>query len=163
LAFTSSASTNTAEFWDGESGREAVTESQVPLAVRQQHDLAEHSAFPQHLVRSARLFERQPLRNQRLDLALFEQVEQREQVLTEPRRFQPHQPLDAVRHHALSAGLEQIAQDEPTQLSGLANRMTAPAARSNASPTHFRLEAVGHHAAALAQGVAGAPQIVSPD
>jgi hypothetical protein len=28
----------------------------LPLAVRQQHDLAEHSAFAQHLVRAARLF-----------------------------------------------------------------------------------------------------------
>ena len=51
--------------------------SHVPLAVRQQHDLAEHSAFAQHLVRAARLFERQPLRDQGLDLALFEQVQQR--------------------------------------------------------------------------------------
>ena len=47
-----------------------------PLAVRQQHDLAEHSAFTQHVVRAARLFERQPLRDQGLDLALFEQVQE---------------------------------------------------------------------------------------
>jgi hypothetical protein len=49
----------------------------IRLAVRQQHDLAEHSAFAQHLVRAARLFEGQPLRDQRLDPALFEQVQQR--------------------------------------------------------------------------------------
>jgi hypothetical protein len=30
-------------------------------------------------------------------------------------------------------------------------------------PAHFRLEAVGHHASTFAQGVAGAPQIVSAD
>src|SRR6266542_2617773 len=83
--------------------------------------------------------------------------------MTEPRGVQPHQPLDAVRHHALSARLEPIADDEPTQFSGLANGMTPLAAGSHASPTHFRLEAVGYHAAALAQGVAGAPQIVSAD
>src|SRR5439155_2745005 len=81
--------------------------------------------------------------------------------MTEPRRFEPHQPLDAVRHDALSAWLEPIAQDEPTQFSGLANGMTPLAAGSHASPTHFRLEAAGYNAAALAQGVAGAPQIVS--
>ena len=75
----------------------------------------------------------------------------------------PHQPLDAVRHHALSARPEPIAEDEPTQFSGLANGMTPLAAGSHASPTHFRLETVGYHAAALAQGVAGAPQIVSAD
>src|SRR6266545_256857 len=83
--------------------------------------------------------------------------------MTEPRGFQPHQPLDAVRHHALSARLEPIADDEPTQFSGLANGMTPAAAGSHASPTHFRLEAVGHHAAALPQGGAGTPQIVSAD
>src|SRR5213078_4435882 len=83
--------------------------------------------------------------------------------MAEPRRFEPHQPLDAVRHHALSAGLEPIADDEPTQFSGLANGMTSPATGRHATPTHFRLEAVGHHTAALAQSVAGAPQIVSAD
>src|SRR5256885_4534058 len=83
--------------------------------------------------------------------------------MAEPRRFEPHQPLDAVRHHALSAGLEPIAEDVPTQFNGLAKGMTPLAAGSYASPTHFRLEAVDHHAAALPQGVAGAPQIVSTD
>src|SRR5262245_54477038 len=83
--------------------------------------------------------------------------------MTEPRRLEPHQPLDAVGHHALSAGLEPIADDEPTQFSGLAKRMTAFAAGSHASPAHFRLEAVGHHAAALAQGVTRAPEIGSPN
>src|SRR5215831_13560663 len=83
--------------------------------------------------------------------------------MTEQRRLEPHQPLDAVRHHALSAGLEPTADDEPAQFSGLANGMTPSAAGSHASPTHFRLEAVGHHAAPFAQGVAGAPQIVSAD
>src|SRR5215831_10357696 len=83
--------------------------------------------------------------------------------MAEPRRFEPHQPLDAVRHHALSAGLEPIAEDEPTQFGGLAKGMTPLAAGSHASPTHFRLETVGHHAATHAQGVAGAPQIVSAD
>ena len=56
---------------------DAVAGRHLPLAVRQQHDLAEHSAFAEHLVRAARLFERQPLRDQRLDLALFQQVQQR--------------------------------------------------------------------------------------
>src|SRR5689334_1230437 len=83
--------------------------------------------------------------------------------MTEPRRFEPHQPLDAVRHHALSAGLEPIAENEPSQFSGLANGMTSSTAGSHASLPHFRLEAVRHDAATLAQGVAGTPQIVSAD
>src|SRR5262249_24282535 len=81
--------------------------------------------------------------------------------MAEPHRFESHQPLNAVRHPALSPGLEPVAQDEPTQLSGLPKRMTPLAAGSHASSTHFRLEATGHHTAALAQGVAGAPQIIS--
>src|SRR6516164_5611323 len=83
--------------------------------------------------------------------------------MPEPCRSNTHQPLDAVWHHALSPGLEPIADDEPTQLGRLANAMTPAAAVNHAPPTHLRLEAVGHHAAALAQSVAGAPQIVSAD
>src|SRR5215472_10686945 len=83
--------------------------------------------------------------------------------MAEPRRFEPHKPLDAVGHHALSAGLEPIADDEATQLGGLANGMTPFAADSHAPSAHFRLEAVGDHAPTLAQGVARAPKIVSPD
>lgn len=49
----------------------------IPLSVWQQYDLAEHSAFAQHLVRLARLFERQASRDQGLYLSLFEQVQQR--------------------------------------------------------------------------------------
>ena len=63
-----------------EPAEDAVTGSHVPLAVRQQHDLAEHSAFAQHFVRAARLFERQPLRDQGLGLAFFEQVQQRAEL-----------------------------------------------------------------------------------
>src|SRR5215467_14683492 len=83
--------------------------------------------------------------------------------MAEPRRFEPHQPLHAVRHHALLAGLEPIADDVPTQLSGLAKGMTPLATGRHASPAHFRLEAVGHDTATLAQGVAGTPQIFSTD
>jgi hypothetical protein len=41
-----------------ELGGNAMKGSPVPLAVRQQNNFAEHSAFAQHLVRTARLFER---------------------------------------------------------------------------------------------------------
>jgi len=46
------------------------------LAVRQQHYFPEHSALSQHLVRSARLLDRNPLRDQTLDLAFLKQVQQ---------------------------------------------------------------------------------------
>src|SRR5215472_2453642 len=83
--------------------------------------------------------------------------------MAEPRRFEPHQPLDAVRHHALSARLEPITHHKPTQFRGLANGMTPPAAGRHTSPTQLRLESVGHHAATLTQSIARAPQIVSAD
>src|SRR5690349_3522664 len=83
--------------------------------------------------------------------------------MPEPPWFEPHQPLDAVWRHALSAGLEPIADDSPTQLGGLPYGMTSSVGGSHPSPPHFRLEAVDHYTAALAEGFAGAPQIVSPD
>ena len=46
------------------------------LAVRQQHNLAQHSTLSQHLMRASRFFERQSLCDQRFDLALLEKVEQ---------------------------------------------------------------------------------------
>lgn len=49
----------------------------APLAIRQQHDLAEYPTFAPRLVRAAGLFERQPLRDKGPDLALFQQVQQR--------------------------------------------------------------------------------------
>src|SRR5262245_37254205 len=83
--------------------------------------------------------------------------------MAEPRRLEPHQPLDAVGHHSLAAGLEPIAEDEPTQFSCLTKGMTALTRGNHSSPTHFPLEAIGHYAATFAQGFAGAPQIVSSD
>src|SRR5215471_11376712 len=83
--------------------------------------------------------------------------------MAEPRRFEPHQPLYAVRHHALSTRLEPIAEEVPTQFSGFAKGVASFALGSHASPPQFRLEAVDHHPAALAQGVAGTPQIVATD
>src|SRR5262249_21307317 len=95
--------------------------------------------------------------------ALLEQVQQLKQVIAEPRWFDTHQPLNAVRDHALSAEFEPIADDVPSQLSGLADGMTPSAARSHAPPTHFRLEAIGHHATTFTQSVPRAPQTVSAD
>jgi hypothetical protein len=48
----------------------------LALSVRHQHNLAEHPAPCQHLVRASRFIERQPLRDQGFDLALFEQVQE---------------------------------------------------------------------------------------
>src|SRR6516165_12228438 len=83
--------------------------------------------------------------------------------MSEPCRFEPHQPLDAVRHHALSTGLEPITHDEPAQFRRLANGMTPPATNDHAAPKQLRLEPVGHHTAAVTQRIARAPEIVPTD
>jgi hypothetical protein len=80
LAFISRCSVSQARGcadWDAEPARDAVTGSHLQLSVRLQHDFAEHPAFAQHLVRAADLLEQQPLGNEGLDFALFEQVQQR--------------------------------------------------------------------------------------
>ena len=66
-------------------------------------DLARHASLPEQLVRAACLGEGEPLRDERLDLLLLEQVEQRGQVLPEQRGLQPLEPLDAVGDDALAA------------------------------------------------------------
>jgi hypothetical protein len=55
--------------------RDAVTRSHLqPFGSR--HDLSEDSAVAEHLVCAARLFERQPLCDQGLNTALFQQLQQ---------------------------------------------------------------------------------------
>ena len=44
------------------------------LAIWQKHYLAEHSTLAQHFVRVARLFERQPLRDEKIDLTSDQQL-----------------------------------------------------------------------------------------
>src|SRR5689334_22393302 len=84
--------------------------------VGQQHDLSEHAAFTQHFVCAARLLERKPLRDEWLDLAISQKIEQRPHVPTKATWLEAHQPLDAVRHHLFIAGLEPVANDVPTEL-----------------------------------------------
>jgi hypothetical protein len=60
-------------------------------------------------------------------------------------------------------GLNQFSDEVPTQFSGFAKGVTPLPLGSHTSSPHFRLEAVDHHPAASAQGVTGAPQIVSTD
>ena len=79
-----------------------------PLPVRQQHDLTQNAALAQHLVRALRLIESQTLSDQRLDLLLFEQVQEPQQVMAKPRRFDPQQPLYAVGTIFFRPGLNQL-------------------------------------------------------
>ena len=85
-----------------------------------------------------RLAERQPLRDQRVDLLLLQQVEQCEQIVSEPRGFQPHEPLDTVRHHALAARQKPVLEDVPPQGGGFANGVP-PARRTRNRPPPMQL------------------------
>src|SRR5262245_4945181 len=78
--------------------RDAVTRCERRSA--EEHDLARHASLSEQLVRAACLRERQPLRDERLDRATPEQLEQCPQILVEPFRLHPLEPLDAVEGHA---------------------------------------------------------------
>ena len=49
------------------------------------------------------LDKRKSPRNERLNLLLFEEVEQRDQILSEQFRSQPFQPLNTVGNHPFAA------------------------------------------------------------
>src|SRR5512132_1189494 len=72
---------------------QSATVSQ-PLPVAPQHDLARHAALRERFLRLPRLREREALRDDGIDLALHEQLEQSSQVLPEQRRPQPLEGLD---------------------------------------------------------------------
>ena len=63
-------------------------------------ELRQHASLPEQLVRLSRLGKRKSLRDERLDLLLLKKIEQGDEILSEPSRFQPFKPLDAVGNHA---------------------------------------------------------------
>src|SRR5262245_43172432 len=75
----------------------------IPLRSRRslahEHDLADDASLAEQLVRASRLGKGKSLCDDRLDLLLLKEVEQRHQILAKPRRSQPLQPLDAVGGH----------------------------------------------------------------
>src|SRR5262245_59999086 len=70
-------------------------------AVTHEHDLACDAPLPEQLVRASGLGKGKALRDQRLDLLLLKELEQRDQILSKPGRLPPLEPLDAVRHHPI--------------------------------------------------------------
>jgi hypothetical protein len=67
------------------------------------HDLTYHASLPEQLVRLSCHGKRKPLRNERLDLLLLQEVEQGDQVLSKHGWPQPLEGLDAVGGHAFEA------------------------------------------------------------
>ena len=66
-------------------------------------DLACHASLPEQLVRVSCLGKRKSLRDERLDLLLLKEIEQGDQILSEHRRLQPFERLDAVGDHPFPA------------------------------------------------------------
>ena len=76
-----------------------------------EHDLADHTSFPEQLVRVPCLDERKSLSDERLDLSLLKEIEQGDQILSKEFWFQPFERLDAVGDHAFPAREKPAASD----------------------------------------------------
>jgi hypothetical protein len=76
------------------------------LSFRTLRDLACHASLPEQFVRVSCLDKRKSLRDERLDLLLFE-VKQGDQILSKQCRSQPFKPLDAVGDHRFRPGRNQ--------------------------------------------------------
>src|SRR5205823_12138556 len=76
-----------------------------------EHELACHASLPEQLVRVSCLGKRKSPRDDRLDLLLLKEVDQGDQILSKPYRFQPFEPLDAVGDHPSPAREKPAASD----------------------------------------------------
>ena len=76
-----------------------------------EHNLAYHASLPEQLVRVSCLGKRKSLRDERLDLLLFKEVKQGDQVLSKQLRLQPFERLDAVGDHPFPAREKPAAGD----------------------------------------------------
>src|SRR5262245_52398694 len=94
--------------------------------VANEHDLARHASVPKHLLRLPGLRQRESLRDQRLDLPLFKEIEQCAQILSKPCRPQPFEPLDAVGDHPSPAREEPAASDVQPEARDGTKTMTTP-------------------------------------
>ena len=90
------------------------------------HDLADDASCSEQLVRLSGFRKSKSLRNQGLDLLLVQEVEQGQQILSEPGRFQPFEPLDAVGDHTFSARKQPAAGNIQPENGNFTKAMTTP-------------------------------------
>ena len=112
-----------------------------------EHDLACDAPSREQLMGTSRVGKRKP-RDERLDRALPEKLEQREQILTKQRWPQPFQPLDAVRDHTLAARKNPAAGDVQTEDSDWTNTMATVRFGRSSLSLDRRRQTVGHHPSA---------------
>jgi hypothetical protein len=99
------------------------------------HELRDgHASFAQQLVRVFCLGQWKSPRDERLDFVLFEELQEREQVLAKPCRFQPFEPLDAVGNHTFPSGQKPAAGNVQPEDADLTKAMTTTGMAGSESP-----------------------------
>jgi hypothetical protein len=68
-----------------------------------QNNLSCYTSLSQQLLRLPGLRKEKSLCDERLDLLLLKKIEQSDQILSKPCRFQPFEPLDAVGNYPFPA------------------------------------------------------------
>ena len=81
------------------------------MTVAHEDDLADHSSFPERLLRASCFGKRKSLCNERLDPLLLQEVEQGDQILPKQSRFEPFERLDAIGNDPFAAGKKPAAGD----------------------------------------------------
>jgi hypothetical protein len=110
------------------------------------------------------LGERQPVRDQRLDLLLSQQVEQRQKVLSKPRRPEPFECLDTVGDHTLAAREKPATHDIESEPGDPADALPAPrTTRSQSLPAYRRDETIAHHPPTGTERPARLPEMGTTD
>src|SRR6266498_710788 len=92
--------------------------------VEHEYDLACHASLPEQLVRVSCLGKRKSLRGDRLDPLLLKEVEQGDQILSKPFRFQPFERLDTVGDHPFPAWEKPAAGDVQAEDGGSPKALT---------------------------------------
>src|SRR5262245_64908722 len=129
-----------------------------------EHDLARHASRAEQLVCVSGLDQGESPRDERLDLLLLKQGEERDQIRAKPGRSDPFEPLDAVGDHAFAAREQPAAGDVHPEDRDATKAMTAPRTTRRQAPLaqHAR-QAIGHDPSPRTESLAGAPDVGAAD
>jgi len=93
--------------------------------VGHEYDLAGHSSLAQQLVRLSSFGKRKSLRDERFDLLLLKQVQERDQILSKQSWPQPFERLDTVRDNSFPAWQKRAAGNVPDEDTDFTKAMPA--------------------------------------
>src|SRR5690242_1875542 len=132
-----------------------VTNASCRSSIADEHDLAGHAALSEELLRFPRRRQRQPSRDQGLDLALAQEFEQGDQVLSEQSRSHALQPLDAVGNHTPPTRKQPASRDVQAEDRDAAKPVTSAGTTRSQPPTPQRSgKTIGDDRAAGAKRIA---------